>query len=99
MQVLLTPEAASQLEARKSWWRANRPATADLFDREFLEAVTLVRERAVPRLLRMFEKRLRSYRGIGYARGEAPLGFAEPADDIIVEYDQDVLRALKELDI
>lgn len=45
MQVLLTPEAASQLEARKSWWRANRPATAELFDREFLDAVTLVGER------------------------------------------------------
>jgi superfamily II DNA or RNA helicase len=55
-------------------------------------------DRAVPMLLRMFENRLRGYRGIGYARGEAPLGFAEPADDIVVEYDQDVLRALKELD-
>ena len=49
-------------------------------------------------LLRMFEKRLRSYRGIGYARGEARLGFAEPADDIVVEYDQEVLRSLKALD-
>ena len=44
-------------------------------------------------LLRIFENRLRSYRGIGYARGEAPLGFAEPVDDIVVESDQDVLRA------
>ena len=33
----------------------------------------------VPMLLRMFAKRLRSYRGIGYAKGEAPLGFAEPS--------------------
>lgn len=55
-------------------------------------------DREVPMLLRMFEKRLRSYRGIGYAQGEAPLGFAEPADDIVVEYDQEVLRSLKELD-
>ena len=54
--------------------------------------------RSVPMLLRMFEKRLRRYRGIGYARGEAPLGFAEPADDIVVEYDEDVLRSLQELD-
>jgi hypothetical protein len=38
-QVLVTPEAAIQLEARKNWWRANRPATADLFDRKFLDAV------------------------------------------------------------
>ena len=45
-------------------------------------------------LLRMFEKRLRGYRAIGYARGEAPLGYAEPKDDLIVEYDDDVLRVL-----
>jgi superfamily II DNA or RNA helicase len=51
-------------------------------------------DRNVPMLLRMFEKRLRGYRAIGYARGEAPLGYAEPKDDLIVEYDDDVLRAL-----
>jgi superfamily II DNA or RNA helicase len=51
-------------------------------------------DRKEPRLLRMFEKRLRGYRAIGYARGEAPLGYAEPKDDLIVEYDEDVLRAL-----
>lgn len=44
-------------------------------------------------LLRMFEKRLRGYRAIGYARGEAPLGYAEAKDDLNVEYDDDVLRA------
>jgi len=55
-------------------------------------------DRSVPMLLRMFEKRLRSYRGIGYARGEAPLGFAEPPDEIVVEYDQEVLRSLEEFD-
>ena len=37
-------------------------------------------DREVPLLLRMFEKRLRTYRAIGYARGAAPLGFGEPAD-------------------
>ena len=31
-------------------------------------------DREVPMLMRMFEKRLRTYRAIGYARGEAPLG-------------------------
>jgi superfamily II DNA or RNA helicase len=51
-------------------------------------------DRNVPRILRMFEKRLRGYRAIGYARGQAPLGYAEPKDDWIVEYDDDVLRAL-----
>jgi superfamily II DNA or RNA helicase len=48
-------------------------------------------DREVPMLLRMFEKRLRGYRAIGYARGEAPLGYAEPADEAMVEYDEDVL--------
>ncbi len=51
-------------------------------------------DRDVPMLLRMFEKRLRGYRAIGYARGEAPLGYAESKEDIIIEYDDDVLRAL-----
>jgi hypothetical protein len=36
----------------------------------------------------------RGYRAIGYARGKAPLGYAEPRDERIVEYDDDVLRAL-----
>jgi superfamily II DNA or RNA helicase len=55
-------------------------------------------DRGVPTLLRMFEKRLRGYRGIGYARGEAPLGFAEPKDEFVVAYDEDVLRTLEGLD-
>jgi superfamily II DNA or RNA helicase len=46
-------------------------------------------DRNVPMLLRMFERRLRGYRAIGYARGEAPLGYGEPNE----EDDGDVLRA------
>lgn len=46
-------------------------------------------DRNVPMLLRMFERRLRGYRAIGYARGEAPLGYGEPNE----EGDDDVLRA------
>jgi superfamily II DNA or RNA helicase len=34
-------------------------------------------DREVPLLLRMFEKRLRTYRAIGYTRGTAPLGHGE----------------------
>ena len=49
-------------------------------------------DRQVPMLLRMFEKRLATYRAIGYARGEAPLGFAEPIEELTVEYDQEALR-------
>jgi hypothetical protein len=45
-------------------------------------------------LLRIFEKRLRGYRAIGYARGEAPLGYAESADEARVEYNEDVLAEL-----
>jgi superfamily II DNA or RNA helicase len=55
-------------------------------------------DREVPVLLRMFQKRLRGYRGLGYARGEAPLGIGEAGDDLIVEYDEEVLRSLKEQD-
>jgi superfamily II DNA or RNA helicase len=42
----------------------------------------------VPMLRRMFEKRLRGYRAIGYARGEAPLGFGESGGERVVEYDE-----------
>ncbi len=47
----------------------------------------------IPMLMRMFKKRLRAYRAIGYARGEAPLGFAEPfEEDRTVEYDPEGLH-------
>jgi superfamily II DNA or RNA helicase len=55
-------------------------------------------DREVPVLLRMFQKRLRGYRSLGYARTEAPFGLDEPGDDLIVEYDEEVLRSLKERD-
>jgi len=53
-------------------------------------------DREVPMLLRMFEKRLATYRAIGYARREAPLGFAEPPDELTIEYDDEALRHLPE---
>jgi superfamily II DNA or RNA helicase len=53
-------------------------------------------DREVPMLPRMFEKRLATYRAIGYARGEAPLGFAEPFEERTVEYDQEALRHFEE---
>lgn len=37
-------------------------------------------DRGVPMLVRMFEKRLRGYRAIGYARDEAPNGLQEIRD-------------------
>ena len=44
---------------------------------------------AVPMLARMFEKRLRGYRPIGYAREEAPLTATPPCEEPTVEYDED----------
>jgi superfamily II DNA or RNA helicase len=55
-------------------------------------------DRTVPMLLKMFEKRLRGYRAIGYARDQAPLGLRELDDETVVEYDEDVLRELEEYD-
>lgn len=49
-------------------------------------------DREVPMLLRMFEKRLRTYRAIGYAREDAPIGFAEAPVETVVEYDDEALR-------
>ena len=44
-------------------------------------------DREVTMLLRMFERRLRGYRAIGYARDETPLGFAEASETVRVEDD------------
>ena len=52
----------------------------------------------VPMLRRMFEKRLRTYRAVGYARGEAPLGYSEPVDEPIIEYDEEALRHFDDAD-
>ncbi len=53
-------------------------------------------DHAVPMLMKMFEKRLRGYRAIGYARDEAPLGLREVEDEAVIEYDEDVLCDLEE---
>jgi superfamily II DNA or RNA helicase len=55
-------------------------------------------DRGVPMLERMFERRLRGYRALGYARGEAPLGFAEAPAELLLEYDEEALRALDRAD-
>lgn len=41
----------------------------------------------VPVLSRMFAKRLRGYRSLGYAQGEAPASFGEIDDDFILGRD------------
>jgi superfamily II DNA or RNA helicase len=52
-------------------------------------------DRSVPMLLKMFERRLRGYRAIGYARDEAPLGYAPPEEPTI-EWDEEAWRTLDE---
>jgi superfamily II DNA or RNA helicase len=49
-------------------------------------------DREVPVLLRMFERRLRTYRAIGYARGGASSSAAEVIRERTVEYDEEALR-------
>ena len=51
-------------------------------------------DREVPVLLRMFEMRMRGYRSIGHAPGDAPLDCMPPRNDLLIEYDHDVLAAL-----
>ena len=48
-------------------------------------------DREVPMLLHMFAKRLRTYRAIGYARSEAPLGYAKIVEPM-VDYDEETVR-------
>ncbi|MBI4203719.1 MAG: DEAD/DEAH box helicase family protein [Betaproteobacteria bacterium] len=49
-------------------------------------------DREVPMLRRMFDKRLRGYRAIGYARDAAPLGYEELNDEPVVTNDADALQ-------
>jgi len=49
-------------------------------------------DRAVPMLRSMFEKRLRSYRTIGYLQSEAPAGSRETGKSTIVGNDEGVVR-------
>ncbi len=46
-------------------------------------------DRNVSMLVRMFEKRLRGYRAIGYVRDEATLGLDGNEKDTVVEYDEE----------
>lgn len=45
-------------------------------------------DRGVPMRWRMFERRLRGHRAIGYARGETPLGFGKVNNEVVVEDDE-----------
>jgi len=47
-------------------------------------------------MMKMFEKRLRGYRAIGYARKEAPLGLRELKDEGVIEFDDEALRGFND---
>lgn len=53
-------------------------------------------DREVPVLGRMFERRLRTYRAIGYVRGEGAAEGAEGVRERTVEYDEEALRYFAE---
>lgn len=53
-------------------------------------------DREVPVLARMFERRVRTYRAIGYVRGEAVVGGAAGVRERTVEYDEEALRYFAE---
>ena len=62
----------------------------DLWRRTELEYGFEDVDREVPMLVRMFEKRLRGYRAIGYARDNAPFGYAQLDDEPVIEYSTQV---------
>lgn len=53
-------------------------------------------DREVPVLGRMFEKRLRTYRAIGYVRGEVPVSGTKEVRERTVEYDEEAVRYFAE---
>lgn len=48
-------------------------------------------DRGVPMLVRMFEKRLRGYRAIGYARGATPGGHAQSSDELVGRHNENAV--------
>jgi superfamily II DNA or RNA helicase len=51
---------------------------------------------AIPMMMKMFEKRLRGYRAIGYAREEEPLGLRELKNEAVIEFEDDALRGFND---
>jgi len=48
-------------------------------------------DREVPMLARMFEKRLRGYRAIGYEQVDVPPGYEGPRDEPVIERDAEAV--------
>ena len=47
-------------------------------------------------LLRMFEKRLRAYRALGYARSDSTSNIATPIPEYTIEYDGEPIRGIED---
>jgi hypothetical protein len=48
-------------------------------------------DREVPMLMRMFDKRLRGYRAMGYESGSLPRGYQQPITEPVIEWDSEAL--------
>lgn len=55
-------------------------------------------DRSVPMLMKMYEKRLRGYRAIGYTRNDHPTALTTAADAPLVEYDDEASRGAESQD-
>jgi len=53
-------------------------------------------DREVPMLARMFEKRLRGYRAIGYEQRELPAGYEGVSDEPVIEWDEGALKTFND---
>jgi superfamily II DNA or RNA helicase len=51
---------------------------------------------AIPMMTKMFEKRLRGYRAIGYAREEESPGYQDLRDEPVIEFDDEAVRGFDE---
>ncbi len=49
----------------------------------------------VPMLLRMFDRRMRGYRAMGYVLGDSPPSSGSSGDEYVIEYDQEALSSLE----
>jgi superfamily II DNA or RNA helicase len=53
-------------------------------------------DREVPMLARMFERRLRGYRAIGYEQRELPAGYEDVPCEPVIEWDEGALRTVRD---
>ena len=42
MKLVISPQAAEDIDAATRWWIANRPAAPDLFERELLQSLEFI---------------------------------------------------------